>query len=74
MVKARKGAFVGFLVYLVFGLYFLNSALNLVAIPENMVKLDKWIFVIGGIMIIIGGINSLRINKKKKFPEILTQK
>jgi len=62
----KKGAFIGFLVYLVFGLYFLNYSLGFVVFPEFMFKIDKWIILIGGILIIVGAINYLRLSKIKK--------
>jgi len=62
----KKGAFIGFLVYLVFGLYFLNLSLGLVVLPEIVSKVDKWIILIGAILIIIGAVNYLRVSKIKK--------
>jgi len=62
----KKGAFIGFLVYLVFGLYFLNYSLGFVILPEFMSKIDKWVILIGGILIIVGAINYLRLSKIKK--------
>jgi len=62
----KKGAFIGFLVYLVFGLYFLNYSLGFVALPEILSKIDKWIILVGAILIFIGAINYLRLSKIKK--------
>ena len=62
----KKGAFIGFLVYLVFGLYFLNYSLGFVALPEILSKIDKWIILIGAILKIVGAINYLRLSKIKK--------
>ena len=62
----KKGAFIGFLVYLVFGLYFLNLSLGFVALPEILTKIDKWIILIGAVLIIIGAINYLRVSKIRK--------
>ncbi len=62
----KKGAFIGFLVYLVFGLYFLNLSLGLVALPEFLSKIDKWIILVGAVLIIIGAINYLRVSNIKK--------
>jgi len=67
MAKGDGGAAVIFLLNLVFGIYIIASALELAALPESLVKLDKWIFVIGGILIIIGGINYLRARKRNKY-------
>ena len=62
----KKEAFIGFLVYLVFGLYFLNYSLGFIVLPEFLSKIDKWIILIGAILIIIGAINYLRLSKIKK--------
>jgi len=62
----KKGAPIGFLVYLIFGLYFLNSALNIIALPEVLSKIDKWIVLIGAILIFVGAINYLRLSKIRK--------
>jgi len=62
----KKEAFIGFLVYIVFGLYFLNYSLGFVVLPEFLSKIDKWIILIGAILIIIGAINYLRLSKIKK--------
>jgi len=37
----KKEAFIGFLVYLIFGLYFLNYSLGFVVLPEFISKIDK---------------------------------
>ena len=62
----KKEAFIGFLVYLIFGLYFLNYSLGFIVLPEFLSKIDKWIILIGAILIIIGAINYLRLSKIKK--------
>ena len=59
-----KGGLIGFLVYLIFGLYFINSAFNFIILPEFVSSVDKWILLIGGILIVVGGINYLRASKK----------
>ena len=62
----KKGAFYGFLVYLVFGLYFLNLSLGFIVLPEILTKIDKWILLIGAVLIIIGAINYLRVSNIRK--------
>ena len=61
-----KIRFIIFLVYLIFGLYFINSALGVVTLPGFVDIIDKWMFVIGGILILLGGINYLRAGKKSQ--------
>jgi len=55
---------IGFLVYLIFGLYFINSVFSIIALPEFVVNIDKWIILVGGILVILGGINHLRVGNK----------
>ena len=71
MVRKRKGAFLGFLVYFLFGLYFLNSSLNIVEFPAVVLKIDRWIVLIGAVLIIVGAVNYLRISNIKKLREIV---
>jgi len=62
----RKGLFFGFIIYLLFGIYFLNSALFFVVIPELNSELNKWIIFFGGVLIILGAINYIRISRRRK--------
>jgi len=62
----KKGAFIGFLVYLIFGLYFLNMSLQFIVLPEFLSNLDKWIIFIGAILIFIGAINYFRLSRIQK--------
>ena len=52
------------LFYLIIGLYFLNYPFSFVKIPEFISKIDKWIIFIGGIFMIIGAVNSIRIGRR----------
>ena len=55
------------IVYLIFGLYFINYALNYFLIPEaikaTLDTYNKWIIFVGGILIIIGAINHFRLSR-----------
>lgn len=57
------GAFIFFLLYLVLGLYFINFGFNFMKIPAFLTSIDKWIIFVGGILLIFGGINSLRMSR-----------
>ena len=59
----RKVGVIIFLIYLVIGLYFINSVFNFYEIPEAISKFDEWIDLIGGILIILGGLNYLRLGR-----------
>ncbi len=55
---ARLGS-LGFIIYLIAGLYFVNSAFNIVVMPAFILGIQKWIFLVGGVLIIIAGIRFL---------------
>ena len=60
-----KGAVISiFSLYLVFGLYFINSAFSFIIMPDIILKIDNWITLVGGILILVGGINYFRARKK----------
>lgn len=61
-----KGGLVWAFLYLIFGLYFINLTFSFVSIPEVITNFEKWIILVGGILILIGGINHFRANKKIK--------
>jgi len=59
-----------FIIYLIFGLYFIDYAFNLLSInflvlPSFLNNVNPWIILIGGILVLIGGINYLRLAKYK---------
>ena len=64
MIKLNS---VGFVIYLMVGLYFINSAFNFIPIPEIVLGIQKWIFLLGGALIIFAGIKLLT---KKRMPLI----
>ncbi len=59
--RGNSGLF--FVIYLIFGLYFINYAVKFVPIPAFMASVDKWIILAGGVLIIIGAVNLLRLNR-----------
>ena len=67
--KKKKNIFV-FLIYFVFGFYFINSTFNFVIFPEFILNVDKWLILIGGILIVFGGINYLISGKKIKLNKL----
>lgn len=68
MVGEKKGLkSLVFLVYLLFGIYFLNYGLNFFTFPEGLsTVVESWIFALGGLLLIIGAINVLRISRLKQ--------
>ncbi len=63
----KNSGILWFVIYLVFGLYFLNSGIGFVNLPGFFQEIDKWIIVVGGILIIIGGFNHFRVNRRYKY-------
>lgn len=59
-------SFLWFVIYLIFGTYLINLSLNFYDIPYTITEFNKWFLLIGGILIIIGGINSLRVGRHTK--------
>ena len=53
-----------FIVYLVMGFYLINFALNIIPIPDIVQGINKWIVLIGGILVIFGGISYLRASTR----------
>ncbi|MBU0894087.1 MAG: hypothetical protein KKF48_04315 [Nanoarchaeota archaeon] len=52
-----------FVVYLFFGIYFINYPFEIVKIPAFISTMESWLLFIGGILIIIGGINFFRASR-----------
>ncbi len=61
----RRGGIIFFVVYLLFGVYFINSAFNFVTLPEFVMVIDKWIILVGGLLIFLGGVNFLRTHRRR---------
>lgn len=58
-----RGTVLGFVVYLIFGLYFLNSGLGFYQIPESFLTIHKWLSVVAGALLVVGGINFFRASR-----------
>lgn len=61
----KGGKLIFFLVNLIFGIYLVNTGFVFFQIPEIVSRFDNLIISIAGILIIVGGINYLRIQSKK---------
>lgn len=62
----RKGLILGFIVYLIFGAYFINLSFSFVNIPEFVLKFNDWIVLVGGILIVVGAVNYLRVSQRHR--------
>jgi len=58
---------IGFFVYLIFGLYLLNSSFSFITMPAFIQSIESWLILISGVLVIIGGINYLRTSKRKYY-------
>ncbi|GBE19757.1 MAG TPA: hypothetical protein ENG87_02465 [Candidatus Pacearchaeota archaeon] len=62
----RKGnKLIFFLINTIIGLYLVNYTVQFMKISEVISKFDPWIISIGGVLIIIGGINYFRVQSKR---------
>ncbi|GIU68400.1 MAG: hypothetical protein KatS3mg001_250 [Candidatus Pacearchaeota archaeon] len=52
-----------FIIFLLFGVYFLNYPLNFIKLPQLKETIKSWIIFIGGILIIVGGISFLKATR-----------
>lgn len=53
------------LLYIIFGLYFLNYPFGIIRLPEALSNIDPWIIFVGGILILFGGINYFRAGRNR---------
>ena len=60
----KSGSWLIFLVYLLVGLYFVNYSVKYIDIPSAVDSFSSIIFIIGGVLILLGGINHLRISNR----------
>jgi len=58
-----KFGVIGFIVHLLFGLYLINSSFNFISMPDFIQSVDKWIVLIAGVLVIMGGLSYLRANR-----------
>ena len=54
-------------VYVLLGLYFVNRAFNVVALPASITSVDKWIFGIAGVLLLLGAYFFSKYNKTPSF-------
>jgi hypothetical protein len=59
----RRGSGLVFAVYVILALYFINNAFSFIVLPEVFNTLNKWILLLGGIFLVLGGINTLRLKR-----------
>jgi len=52
--QKRKSFFL-FLVFVIFGLYMVNSGLSFITMPSFILSIDNWLTLISGALLIIGG-------------------
>jgi len=60
-----KAAMIGFIVYIIFGLYLLNFSFSFITMPAFIQSMESWLILISGVLVIIGGINYLRTSRRR---------
>ena len=53
-----------FVIYLVIALYLTNMSFGFITMPEFVMNFDKWVILLGAVLVFLGGINHLRVRKK----------
>lgn len=66
MMMNKKGGYT-FLVYIIFALYFINKSLSLITLPQIILDQDKWIVLIGAVLILWGGYRSMKLKEKESY-------
>ena len=61
----KKGGIIIFSVYMLFGVYFINFAFDFITLPEFVTNFNKWIILVGGLLILFGGVNFLRASRRR---------
>jgi len=56
-----KNKLLMFFLYLIAGLYFINYPFKFVEIPEIITIYDKWIIFVGGVLILFGALNHMKM-------------
>ena len=65
----KKTSLLWAVVYLVFGAYFINLSFSFITLPEFITGFYQWITLVGGILILLGGINHFRAIKNKSLSQ-----
>jgi len=55
----------GFAIHLIIGIYLLNVLIDFIPVPEVIFDYNSWIIFVGGVFVIMGGINYFRVKKLK---------
>jgi hypothetical protein len=61
--RQRSGGSWMFILYLILAFYFINKPFQFVKIPEFIASVEIWIMFIGGVFLILGGINSFKLRR-----------
>ena len=62
----EKTAIIGFVIYLITGLYLINITFNIINLPQFIINIERWIILIAGILVIIGGVNYIRVGNRQQ--------
>ena len=60
----RRGSSVWMLVlYIIVSAYFINFPFNFINIPSGVDPFNKWIILVGGVLLLFGAINHYRVGR-----------
>lgn len=51
------------ILFVVVGLYLLNYPINIIKMPQAILKIEPWIIFSGGVLLIIGGISYFKTSR-----------
>jgi hypothetical protein len=59
----RRGGGAMFFLYLLLALYCINVPIQFIKIPEFILSVEKWVILVAGIFVLLGGINFLKVRR-----------
>jgi len=62
-MKTRSGTNLLPIVYLIFGIYFLNYGFQFMKLPEFVLGINQWIIALGGVILLIAFLRSILYSK-----------
>jgi len=62
--QRRGGSFFLLALYFIFAAYFINYAIKFIPIPTAIEPFNKWIILAGGVLLILGAFNQIRLSSR----------
>jgi cytochrome c biogenesis protein CcdA len=61
----KSGGMIWFLIFLILALYFVNMSLGFIQMPKFMLKIERWLILVGGILLFFAGFNFLKVRRHR---------